>query len=170
MRGPLDVLLHTWERTNDSDDSIVSHVLSVRAKLSKMSDLTHKNLSQAQDKQRQWYDKNSREQKFNPGDQILVLLLTDRNKLLAQWQGPYTIVKQIRRVNYQVEMHDRRKHKRVFHVNMLRPWYSAPSSSYLSTEVSENEQDDIPLWCPDDNTYLTDSQPALGTQLTPQEQ
>ena len=49
MRGPLDVLLHAWERKNDSDDSVVSHMLSVRAKLSKMSDLAHKNLSQAQD-------------------------------------------------------------------------------------------------------------------------
>jgi len=31
--------------------------------------------------------------------QVLVLLPTDRKKLLAQWQGPYTIVKQIGRVN-----------------------------------------------------------------------
>ena len=52
VRGPLDVLLHTWESADGSDDSVVSHVLSVREKLSKMSDLVHKNLSKAQDKQK----------------------------------------------------------------------------------------------------------------------
>ena len=86
VRGPLDVLLHTWEGNDGSDDSVVSHVLSVREKLSKMSDIVHKNLSQAQDKQK-WHDTNSREREFNPGDQVLVLLPTDSNKLLAQWQG-----------------------------------------------------------------------------------
>ena len=90
MRGPLDVLLHTWEGADGSDDSVVSHVLSVREKLSKM---VRKNLSQAQGKQKRWYDMNSREREFNPGDQALVLLPTDSNKLLAQWQGPYKIVK-----------------------------------------------------------------------------
>jgi len=81
------VLLHTWEGTDGSDDSVVSHLLSVREKLSKMPDMVHKNLSQVQDKEKQWYDTNSREREFNPGDQVLVLLPTDSNKLLAQWQG-----------------------------------------------------------------------------------
>jgi len=135
-----------------------------------MSDLVHKNLSQAQYKQKQWYDKNARERKFSAGDQVLVLLPTDTNKLLAQWQGPYKIVKQIGKVNYQVELHDRRKHHRIFHVNMLRPWYTATSNSYLSTEVTEDDQDDIPLWYPSDSNQLVESQPTLGAQLSPLQQ
>ena len=43
------MLLDTWVGTDGSDDSVVSHVLSIREKLSKMSDMVHKNLSQAQD-------------------------------------------------------------------------------------------------------------------------
>jgi len=88
---------------------------------------------------------NSKEREFNPGDQALVLLPTDSKKLLSQWQGPYKIVKRIGRVNYQIEMHDRRKQQRIFHVNMLWPWYTATSNSYLSAEIVEDDQDDIPL-------------------------
>ena len=43
------------------------------------------------------------------------------NKLLAQWQGLYQIVTRIGKSKGKVDvldMHDRRKRKRVFHVNI----------------------------------------------------
>ena len=54
VRGPLDELLHTWEGADGSDDRVVSYVLSVGEKLSKISDMVHKNLSQVQGKQKRW--------------------------------------------------------------------------------------------------------------------
>ena len=54
------------------------------------------------------------------GDQVLVLLPTDSNKLLAQWQDPYAIIQQMGPVDYCVDMHDCQKRKRVFHINMLK--------------------------------------------------
>ena len=50
---------------------------------------------------------------------MLVLLPTSSNKLLAQWQGPYQVVQRSGKVIYVMDMHDRRKRKRVLHVNML---------------------------------------------------
>ena len=38
---------------------------------------------------------------------MLVLLPTSTNKLLAEWQGPYKVVKRMGEVDYQIEMHDR---------------------------------------------------------------
>ena len=43
---------------------------------------------------------------------MLVLVSTSHSKLLAQ--------KRVGKVNYVVDMTDRRKRKRVFHVNMLK--------------------------------------------------
>ena len=40
--------------------------------------------------------------------------------LLAQWQGLCSVLNQAGKVTYQVDMHDRRKWKHVFHVNMLK--------------------------------------------------
>ncbi len=42
--------------------------------------------------------------KLEPGEQVLVLLPTESNKLLDQWQGPYRVVKKIGKVDY---LHDR---------------------------------------------------------------
>ena len=80
-------------------------------KLAQMSELVHQNLSQAQVKQKQWYDKSAKSRNFSEGDQVLVLLPTNTNKLMAQWQGPYQVVKKIGNVDYQTDKHDRRKKK-----------------------------------------------------------
>ena len=55
VRGPLDILRETWEAGKQSDESVVSYVLSVREKMEKMKDIGHKNLTTAQDRQ---YDAN----------------------------------------------------------------------------------------------------------------
>ena len=57
------------------------------------------------------------------GDTALVLLPTSTSKLLVRWQGPYQITKLVGLVNYQVDMHDRRKRFRIFHFNMLKLFY-----------------------------------------------
>ena len=45
--------------------------------------------------------------RINGGDQVLVLLPTSSNKLLAQW--PYQVLKKVGKVNYLVDMYDHRK-------------------------------------------------------------
>ena len=85
-----------------------------------MSDLVKENLEKSQEKQKYWYDKGARVQQFEVGDPVLVLLPTTTDKLLAQWQGPYLVVKREGKVTYQIDMHNRRKRRRVFHVNMLK--------------------------------------------------
>ena len=52
---------------------------------------------------------------------------TTTNKLYAQWQGPYRILRRTGAVNYLVDMHDKLKRKRIFHVNMLRKWHYIPT-------------------------------------------
>ena len=110
----------------------------MRDKLEKMADVIKKNMEQAQEKQKRWYDKSAAHCQFESGNHVLVLLPTDTNKLLAEWQGPYEVLKQVRRVNYQIDMHDRKKRKRIFHVNMLRPWHTPQEdTAYCSNDVGE---------------------------------
>ena len=82
-------------------------------------------------------------------DMVLVLLPTSSNTLIAQWQGPYKVTKQVGKVNYLIDMHDRRKRKRLFHINMLREYLSSPavSTSYWSESGTDvDEDDEIPVW------------------------
>ena len=89
VRGPLDVLRETWEASIKSSESVVSYVLSIQEKLTKLQELVHENLKEAQKAQKTWYDRNTRNRELKPGDQVLVLLPTAANRLLAEWQGPY---------------------------------------------------------------------------------
>ena len=156
VRGPLDVLSKTWQSSAKSEESVVSHVLSIRDKLEKMKYIADSNLEQAQ----LWYDKNSREGEFQPNDMVLLLLPTAISKLLAQWQGPFRVVKKVGRVNYEIEMPHRRKKKQTYHTNLLKKW---EPPSVLCSMVSEvdDEEEDFPDWRENKT-----SQPAFGSQLT----
>ena len=50
---------------------------------------------------------------------MLVLLPRSNNALMAQWHEPYEVLKQVGKVTYCIDMHNRHKQKRVFHVNKL---------------------------------------------------
>ena len=91
---------------------------------------------------------------------MLVLLPTSTSKLLAQWQGPFEVVKAVGRVNYLIDMRGRRKRKRIFHVNMLRKWHTPASVSYLCDEIPD-ESEEIPDWKDDDVGEM-----IVGDQLT----
>eukprot|EP00731_Ephydatia_muelleri_P002194 Em0001g2194a len=122
----------------------------MRDKMEMMTKVVHENLKEAQRKQKAWYDQNARERTLQEGDLVLVLLPTSSNKLAAKWQGPYKVERRVGKVNYVVDMHDRRKRRRIFHINMLREFHSGSGpSAVLWTEGGEEETDsleDIPVW------------------------
>ena len=92
VNGPLDMLKNTWEAGGPGEHSVVSHILSISDKLAKMTELVKSNLSNAQERQRKWYNCNACTCDFKPGQQVLVLLHTSSSKLLAQWQGPCEVI------------------------------------------------------------------------------
>ena len=121
IRGPLDVLKEEWE-TKSNKESVISHIMLMRERLESTSNLVQRNMKQAQAQQKRWYDCTARQRVLQEGEKVLVLLPTSTSKLLAQWQGSYMIVKRVGKVNYMVDMVDRRKRQRIFHVNMLCKW------------------------------------------------
>ena len=127
-----------------------------------MTDVVKENLEAAQKLQKWWYDKTARECSFNDGQQVLVLLPMSSNKLIAQWQGPYRVVKKISKVTYQIDMHDRRKCKRTFHVNMLRKWYDRPAELVAMVIEDKDFEEVISGWRQSSDG---ETKPALGEQL-----
>ena len=163
VRGPLDVLKETWQSSEKSEESVVSHVLSIRDKLEKMKILADANLGIAQQQQKKWYDRNARYRSFKPDDMVLLLLPTSNSKLMAQWQGPFKVIKKIGRTNYLIEMPHRRKSRRVYHINLLKKW-EAPSAECFTMEEVDLEEEDFPDWKGGKQT-----QPKVGEELTPQQ-
>ena len=169
IRGPMAVLKEAWESGKSQDASVIAHVVQIREQLQQMTDLVEHNMEKAQDNQKKWYDRNARSRKFDSKDQVLVLLPTATSKLLAQWQGPYEVVKPIGEVDYMINMHDRRNKHRVFHINMLKQFHSSSDvhSSFLVRGMEEcgieNDlpDDEIPSWNSGQN-----GQPKIGKQLS----
>ena len=132
----------------------------MREKLAKMSEIVQENLERAQATQKKWYDRTARTRGFMPGDKVLVLLPTSTNKLRAQWQGRYEIVQKNGEANYVVDMDDKRKRLRTFHVNMLRGWHESKPLSLFTSDSDESDVDDVIVW--DDGGSFT---PTINPEL-----
>ena len=98
----------------------------------------------------------------------MLLLPIATNKLLAQWQGPYSVVRQVSPVTYEIDMSNRRKKRKIVHVNMLKRWNGPVQSCYWTEDVSDNGDDDeVRTWC---NDQSSDETPTVGRQLNSKQQ
>ena len=137
--------------------------MAVQEKMATMVELVNDNVVKAQKEQKRWYDRNARERRFQVGDQVVVLLPTSTNKLLAQWQGPYPVLRRVSPVTYEVNIYDKRKRHRIFHVNMLWKWNVPITISFWTEDIPEEEQDEVPVW--NEGINATEDQPAISEQL-----
>ena len=63
--------------------------------------------------------------KFVPGDKVLVLLLTDHNKLLMQWKGPFEVSAVVGLNDNKVRVKGK---DRVYHANLLKKYFEREDS------------------------------------------
>ena len=58
------------------------------------------------------------------------------------------MLKQVGKATYCINMHDRRKRKRVFHMNMLhvREFFSPTQAAGWAEDVEVGMQNEIPVW------------------------
>ncbi len=138
-RGVLDVLRETWEEGPSESKNEIQHVLDLRTKLHTLGQLSMENLLQAQDKQSRLYNRGARLRNVTPGDKVLVLLPTSSSKLLAKWQGPFEVTRQVGDLNYEVIRTDRSGGRQIYHLNLLKKWNEV-EPVMLATVVG-NEED-----------------------------
>ncbi len=110
-----------------------------------------------------WYDRSARDRDLAVGSQVLVLLPTSKQKLSTQWQGPYSIIKKINSVSYEVGMHDKAMSKRRFHVNMLQPYHSPNQECRIKDLELDLQNEDLPTW----NQLQTMTPSIINPSLSP---
>ena len=134
------ILKGKWIQPNAEDDDIINYVNKVHERLKTAKEIVYENMTKAWKKQKEWYDQKAWELRLQEGDGVMVLLLTWPEKLLAKWRGPYKIIKKFGKVNYEIELTDGRIRRKIFHINMLKPWKEA-AESFLN--IIEDEQEEI---------------------------
>ena len=108
-------------------------------------DVAKRHLQQAQRDMKGWYDKKARTRSFAPGDQVLVFLPIPGQPLCAKFVGPYKVESKLGDLNYLISTPDRRKGKRVCHINMLKPYFDRETAEHnplvfpMATVVRQTE-------------------------------
>jgi len=147
VRGPLKLLKESW-LADDPPDSLLDQVSSLRNRLMSATELAQQNLKNSQGKMKTWYDKKARDRSFRVGERVLVLLPIPQHPLQARYCGPYVVTKKIGELDYVIATPDRRKAKRLCHVNMLKKYHGKETDSVVAAacviqHVSEVEQEEV---------------------------
>ncbi|XP_060071934.1 uncharacterized protein LOC132551808 [Ylistrum balloti] len=137
VRGPLMILRELCEKEVADPDvkSTYRYVLDLRERLEETCKLAQEQLRRAKVTQAKFYNRKAKNIVMEPGEEVLVLLPTKRNKLQMQWRGPYGIVERKGSMDYEVSVDGRRK---VFHANLLRRYVQREGTGSSEAGVLNN--------------------------------
>uniref|UniRef100_A0A1X7VT01 Uncharacterized protein n=1 Tax=Amphimedon queenslandica TaxID=400682 RepID=A0A1X7VT01_AMPQE len=139
---------HAREKTKES---VVSHIIGMRERMQAVSELVRENAEKQRARQKRWYDGTAGQWELSPEDKVLVLLPATGGELLAQWRGPYEIVRRIGKMDYEVQISKRK----IFHINLLREWQEGKEvADYYCDEKTEDGKENG--LCKDDVDELAD--------------
>lgn len=125
VKGSLKVLKERMLGIAESKKTnVLDYVSKFHDRLQKACMLARESLTKAQGKMKRWYDKSAVNRSFAVGDQVLVLLPVPGSALTARFSGPYKILEKRGETDYVLSTPDRKRQKRVCHVNMLKAYYT----------------------------------------------
>ena len=118
VRTPMTLLKRIW--TGEDEDLEVKtayqYVIDLRDKVEETCELAKSELAKIQTRNKNYYDRRTRERKLNVGDSVLLLLPTERNKLTLAWRGPYKVVGVVGEVDYRIEINNGKV--KTYHINI----------------------------------------------------
>jgi hypothetical protein len=133
------------------DHKVVSeYVQDLLTKLWNVHESVRENLCKASDRQKTYYDLKTNDKTFDPGDGVLLFnpanVKGKSPKLMCKWEGPYTVVRKISDLVYEIKSSSTAKSK-VVHVNRLKPyvgrmkrWFVQTSERNTRSQGTNNDQ------------------------------
>lgn len=91
---------------NAQDILTQSAATSVRDRVQQLQTLAFRNQKRAAQKQRRYHDRTSKEREFEVGDKVRWHDTTRVGKLVSQWIGPFTVVKDVGSANFTLQRPD----------------------------------------------------------------
>ncbi|XP_040077970.2 uncharacterized protein LOC120849798 [Ixodes scapularis] len=149
IRGPMAVLKELWTNENIDPETKTTYgyMVDLWKRLEDTCKVAHEELRKAQKTQKGYYDKKSRVRELQEGDPVLILLPTDKNKLILQWKGPFRVVERRNELDYVIDLGGKTT---LFHVNMLKKYeerevLGAPEQVLAGLAVEEEgEEQEVP--------------------------
>jgi hypothetical protein len=141
VRGPMTILKELWTEEFDEAEVKTSYqyVIDLREKLEQTLKLAREELKRSQARYQRYYNRNAKDRKFVVGDKVLILLPTDKNKLLMQWKGPFEVEKIVGTNDYGIQVGGKVK---TFHANMLKKYIERKTADDVKDQKQELDGDD----------------------------
>ncbi len=137
VRGPMDVIKTLW--TEEVDDPVVetsyTYVTNLKERLEQTCKIAQEELSKSSLRYKKYYDRKARNRRLIPGQQALLLLPTDNNKLLMQWKGPFKVLEKLNKHNYRLDINGK---VRTFHINMLKEYFTRAEEDTATCMAEED--------------------------------
>ena len=111
---------------------LLEYVTTFKHRLNKSCEIANKNLGLVQTKMKTWYDKNTVEREFKPGDKVLALLPIPGRPLQARYFGPYIVEQRRGDLDYVINTPGSRKQKQLCHINMLKEYHDGEINKIVS--------------------------------------
>ncbi len=150
VRGPLKVLKEQLVAGSSSKSNVLDFVSQCKERLHRATSLAKEALSSSQVRMKRQYDKNAVERKFQPGDKVLVLLPVLGSSLSARFSGPYVVEGKVSETDYVIHTPERRRKKRLCHINMLKAYRSRENDQReqkCSVEAAVPDTISVPMVC-----------------------
>ena len=168
VRGPLMIVKELWtnSRTQPETKSTYQYVLDLKERMNDTCEIAQRELQKSHEKYRRNYNRKARQRSFKVGDDVLVLLPTDNNKLLMHWKGPFRVVETIGKLDYKVDLGSR---VTTFHANLLKKYIYRDTNSTDGQECAFTEVLGASVVEDYDIDGDVEVKDATGTRKTPEE-
>ena len=111
VRGPIKILKQLWSKEIEDPGvkSTYQYVIELRDRLKSTLAIAQYNLSKMSWKYKRHYDQKAGKRQSKVTDKALVLLPTDKNKLLMGWKGPYEVVEKLSPLDFRIRIGGKEK-------------------------------------------------------------
>ena len=114
----MQLLKELWTVENTSEvHNVYQYIFHLSNRPNDTCRLAQESLHAAQNNQKHFSDKKTRDRKFKVGDRVLLLLPMGHNKLTLQWQGPHDVQEVVNRMDYKICVKGKTK---IYHANLLK--------------------------------------------------
>ena len=134
VRGAMQILKQLWSK--ETVRSTYQYVIELRDGLESTLAIAQDNLNKMSRKYKRHYDQKAGKRQLKVGDKALVLLPTDKNKLLMGWKGPDEVVEKLSPLDYRIRKGGKEKN---FHINMLKQYLEREDDQ----EVQSNDKSQV---------------------------
>ena len=107
----MQILKQLWSKEIEDPEvrSTYQYVIELRDRLESTLEIAQDNLSKMSRKYKRHYDQKAGKRQLKVGGKALVLLPTDKNKLLMGWKGPYEVVEKLSPLDYRIRISGKEK-------------------------------------------------------------